>query len=420
MKSSHSVSVILPLDQLVADAMEQLRQLGYSRRTLGRYRAVWERLIDFSRREGMGDSLSTGLALRFLMACHEHDSGAPNPTGGWQRHAVNCVGVLREYAQNGRIRHRRRNGKVSHVTPAMAKLLRDYTAYCIDKLYLRPTTMNARIRSLRAFLVFLCQRNMEKVGELRAADLSDYLSSQSHLRPRTIARVIEELRSFLRFLAMRGILHRDLGLDLPKIRIPQDATIPSVWEPELIEKLLQVIDRSSPKGKRDYAILLLACRLGLRAADIRNLELDHINWDESRIDINQSKTMAALSVPLTEEVGKALIDYLQSGRPQVTERKIFLKLHAPFEPFAANNNLHDIVSYWRQLAGISFLSPQRRGLHSLRHSLATRLLRDGISLVTISGIMGHASLESTRIYAKADLEGLRGVSLDIGGLNDGV
>jgi integrase len=176
--------------------------------------------------------------------------------------------------------------------------------------------------------------------------------------------------------------------------------------------LLGAIDRSSAKGKRDYAIVLLACRLGLRAGDIRTLKLDHLHWEDSRIEITQSKTTTPLSLPLTEEVGEALIDYLRSGRPKTADREVFLKLNPPFDPFGRNNNLYDVVTYWRQLAGITFRSPQKRGIHSLRHSLATRLLEQGTAFSTIADILGHTSLESTRIYAKADVEALRSVALD--------
>ena len=211
---------------------------------------------------------------------------------------------------------------------------------------------------------------------------------------------------------MRGILQKDLSAQLPKIRVPKDATIPSVWDHELIVRLLRAVDRSSPKGKRDYAILLLAAQLGLRAGDIRTLKLDDLHWENSTIEITQSKTGMPLSLPLTNEVGEALIDYLKSGRPQTTYREVFLKVNPPFDPFTENNNLHYIVRYWRWIARITFRSSQKRGLHSLRHTLATRLLEKGTPFTTIAEILGHTSLESTRIYAKADVEALRGVGLD--------
>ena len=166
---------------------------------------------------------------------------------------------------------------------------------------------------------------------------------------------------------MRGILQKDLSAALPKIRVPRDAKIPSVWEQELVVRLLAAVDRSSTKGKRDYVILLLACRLGLRAGDIRTLKLDQLHWEDSTIEITQSKTGTPLRLPLTGEVGDALIDYLKSGRPQTAHREIFLKVNPPFDPFTGNN-LHHIVTYWRLLAGIQFRTPQKRGAHSLRHT----------------------------------------------------
>jgi integrase len=151
--------------------------------------------------------------------------------------------------------------------------------------------------------------------------------------------------------------------------------------------------------------------LGLRAGDIRTLKLDDLRWENSTIEITQAKTGTPLSLPLTNEVGEALIDYLKSGRPQTTHREVFLKVKPPFDPFTGNN-LHHIVTYWRLLSGITFRSSQKRGIHSLRHTLATRLLEKGTPLTTIAEILGHTSLESTRIYAKADVEALRGVGLD--------
>jgi len=198
---------------------------------------------------------------------------------------------------------------------------------------------------------------------------------------------------------------------VPKIRFPRDARIPSVWAHELVVRLLEALDRSSAKGKRDYAILLLACRLGLRVGDIRTLKLDQLHWEDSTIEITQSKTSTPLRLPLTSEVGEALIDYLKSGRPQTAHREVFLKVNPPFDPFVGNN-LHHIVTYWRLLAGVRFRTPQRRGIHSLRHTLATRLLEKGTAFTTIAEILGHTSLESTRIYAKADVEALRSVALD--------
>ena len=241
-------------------------------------------------------------------------------------------------------------------------------------------------------------------------DLSACLAWRGHVQPNTVARIVSDLRSFLRFLTLRGILPQDLRAGLPTVRVPRDARIPAVWDQVLLIRLLEAIDRSSAKGKRDYAILLLACRLGLRVGDMRALTLDHLHWEEARLESTQAKTATPLSLPLTEEVGEALIDYLRSGRPTTTHREVFLKLTPPFEPFRGGN-LYHIVTYWRKVAGITFRTPHKQGLHALRHSLATRLLEQGAPLHTIADILGHTSVESTRIYAKADVEALRSVAL---------
>jgi site-specific recombinase XerD len=411
-QSNHPISENLPLGRLVMDALGELERLGYSRRSRDRYRAIWEHFIEFSRQRKLGDEFSADLAARFVEEYRAGDKEAHNPGEGWRRHIVIGVKALEDFAQHGRIERAFTDLEKIHLLPAMKNTLRDYEQYGKDRLQLRPSTLRTRTRELTIFLDFLNTRKAKTLDQIQALDLSEFLSSRGHLMPHTVSRLVSDVRSFLRFLTMRGILQKDLSAELPTIRVPRDASIPSVWDHELIIKLLGAIDRSSAKGKRDYAILLLACRLGLRAGDIRTLKLDHLNWEDSRIEITQSKTTTSLSLPLTEEVGEALVDYLRSGRPKTGDREVFLKLNPPFDPFRESNNLYHIVTYWRRLAGITFRSPQKRGIHSLRHSLATRLLEQGTPFPTIADILGHTSLESIRIYAKADVEALRSVALD--------
>ncbi len=407
----------LQLGRLVTGALGEIERLGYSRRSRNRYRATWEHLIAFARGKKLGDEFSADLATRFLEEYCVRDKQVDGPGDGWRRHMVFSVRVLADFAKNERIERAFTEVQAIHLLPAMQSTLRDYEQYCKDRLHLQPWTLHRRTTELTIFLDFLHSKRARTLDQIQAADLSEFVSCREHLKPKTVARIVSDVRSFLRFLTMRGILQKDLSAELPKIRVARDATIPSVWDQELIVRLLGAVDRSSAKGKRDYAILLLACRLGLRAGDIRTLKLDNLRWAESTIEITQAKTSTPLTLPLTSEVGEALIDYLKSGRPQTTHRDVFLKVSPPFDPFKENNNLHHIVTYWRRLAGITFRSSQKRGLHSLRHTLATRLLEKGTPLPTIAEILGHTSLGSTRIYAKADVEALRDVALDPEELN---
>lgn len=409
---SFSVSRNMPLRRLVRDALVEIERLGYSRRSRNRYRATWDRLIEFSDRVGQGDEFSGDLAARFLEEYRVGDDEMEAPGEAWRRHIVWEVKVLAEFAENSHIERAFARVKAIHLVPAMQNTLCDYQQYCKDRLHLRPSTIHNRTTELTIFLNFLHAKKGRTLQGIQAPDLSEFVSWRGRLHPKTVSRIVSDVRSFLRFLTMRGILERDLGADLPRIRAPRDAAIPSVWDHELVVRLLDVVDRSSAKGKRDYAILLLACRLGLRAGDIRKLKLHDLHWENSTIEVMQSKTGRPLSLPLTAEVGEALIDYLKSGRPQMAHREVFLKVQPPFDPFGTNSNLYHIVTYWRRLAGIGFRTAQKRGIHSLRHTLATRLLEKGTPFTTIAAILGHSSLESTRIYAKANVQALRSVALD--------
>ncbi len=158
--------------------------------------------------------------------------------------------------------------------------------------------------------------------------------------------------------------------------------------------------------------LLLAARLGIRVSDIRTLCLEHLLWDQTRIEKKQVKGGGALSLPLTNEIGNAIIDYLQYGRPSTTHREVFLRAHAPFEPFGCNNNLYYIITTYRRRAGITLPVQNRCGMHSLRHTVASRLLEAGVALESISSILGHLSKETTRLYTKIDIKTLRTVALN--------
>ncbi|MGB5776518.1 MAG: tyrosine-type recombinase/integrase, partial [Sedimenticolaceae bacterium] len=295
-----------PLDKLVAGGLVQLEKLGYSRRSLRRYHAIWRHLTAFAQQEGLGDTFSEDLAVRFVEAYRLRADETIEPSEGWRRHVVYGIRVLAAFARDGHVERCRTDMQKVQIPPAMKKPLRDYEVYGRDRLYLRPSSLSLRIRELAIFLDFLGSRNLKTLDQLQPADLTAFVMWRPRLRPHTISRILSDVRSFLKFLTVKGILQRDLSVVLPTIRVPQDAAIPSVWDPELLSRLLTAVDRSSPKGKRDYAIFLLACRLGLRSGDIRALRLENLNWEAATVDIVQSKTGAPLQLPLTEEVGEAL------------------------------------------------------------------------------------------------------------------
>ena len=189
-----------------------------------------------------------------------------------------------------------------------------------------------------------------------------------------------------------------------------------MWTKDELKKLISAIDRGNPKGKRDYAIILLACCLGMRCMDIKHLKIEHFHWKEKKLIFTQSKTQTPLSLPLTPEVGWAIIDYLKYGRPKIDSPYLFVRHIAPFVPFSEDDHLTQLIKRYMELAHLPTLK-KRRGMHSLRHTMASMLLEKDTSLSTISDILGHVDTDSTAVYLKVDIEKLRGCALSFEGGN---
>jgi site-specific recombinase XerD len=402
----------LALDRLCAAAAQELLMRSYTTRTLNRYKRVWERLTEFAHVQGCANEYSRDLALRFEQVFGIREGERLKKGEGWRLHLVFSLKVLDDFASTGTIARFAVETTGLRIPVGMHKPLREYEQYARERRHLRRTSLGDRMHCIAVFLDFLRSRGLDSLDRLQVDDISAFIQSRSAWKPKTVSRVVSHLRQFFQFLFMRDIMPRDFSVALPAIRLATQATVPSVWDPELVAKLLGAVDRSSPKGKRDYAILLLAARLGLRLGDIKDLKLDDLHWTSATIEIEQGKTGAPLVLPLSEEVGSALIDYLRAGRPAVAHRQVFLNLTPPFDPFCERDRLYRVVSHWRQLAGIEFRTRQRQGLHSLRHTLATRLLRAETPFHVISAVLGHASPATTFIYAKADVEMLRIAALN--------
>lgn len=401
------------LDSLFVNALKHLEELGYSPGTVANYRNTWKEFQRFAQDREETGPLSRDMVHQFLASYGISSEEMEEGLTFRQRHVRTVMRVLSEFALHGCFQLCGRRRKEVKLTTEMGNILCDYEGFCREHLKSHTGTVRIRKRDIAWFLHYLDSRGIATVKEIQQPVLSGFVSWRAHLKPATLARLISSIRSFLRYLCMRGEVSSDLVEQMPKVRVGRDERIPSVWKSEDVDALLATVDRSSPPGKRDYAILLLAARLGIRASDIRNLRFDHLLWDQARIEMKQTKSDELLSLPLSEEIGHALIDYLRHGRPSSHHREIFLRANAPFEPFGHDNNLHHIITKYRRMAKIDLPAWSRRGLHSLRHTVASRLLEAGTPLETISGIMGHLSIETTRIYTKIDVEALRSVAIDM-------
>jgi site-specific recombinase XerD len=217
------------------------------------------------------------------------------------------------------------------------------------------------------------------------------------------------LRSFLRFARYRGEITLDLATCVPAVASWSLSTLPKSLPPAQVEQVLaHACERSTAVGRRDYAILLLLARLGLRGGEVCNLVLEDIDWDSSRIAI-RGKGDRVARLPMPADVGKAIAAYLQNGRPRVSgDRRLFLRVRAPLTGFKAQGSVGSVVKHALQRAKID--SP-RKGSHQFRHTLATTMLQKGSSLSEIGEVLRHRSPDTTAIYAKVDLLSLRSLAL---------
>jgi site-specific recombinase XerD len=264
--------------------------------------------------------------------------------------------------------------------------------------------------ALRRFFDWLIKTDIVSIQELTPAGIRDYLSSLHGFRRATIAVHASALRGWLGYLRLEGLVQLDFAAAVVLPRRPAISMPPAVWDKATIEKVLGSVNRATALGKRDYAMLLLGARYGLRSSDIRTLRFEDIHWREQRIVLIQSKTQQPLELPLLADVDAALVDYLRHGRPASPAREIFVRHQRPIAPFTDRNNQWAVMARALRAAGV-VASPERRGFHRLRHSLATQLLGNGIALDVISDVLGHTSVDATRRYTQVDLPSLRSVAL---------
>lgn len=245
------------------------------------------------------------------------------------------------------------------------------------------------------------------VGELTSADLSGFVLRHAHtMSPGRAKLMVTALRSFVRFLLQHGEIDTDLTACVPTVANWRLATVPKYLAPQEVERLLRACARSTPTGRRNYAILVLLARLGLRAGEVVALELDDVDWRAGELTV-RGKGLRRERQPLLAEVGEALVSYVRHDRPVCATRRLFVRLRAPYRGFASPAAVTTIVERTLKRAG---LHPPFKGAHLLRHSLATGMLRAGASLAEIGQILRHRSATSTEIYAKVDLAGLRSLA----------
>lgn len=260
----------------------------------------------------------------------------------------------------------------------------------------------------RQFLSDRFPDDILRLRDLQASDVSQFVLAWTRAHPPGRARLlVAALRSFFRFLLQQGEIDIDLAAAVPSVASWRLAGLPKYLPAEQVEQVLTSCDRSTPVGRRDYAILVLLARLGVRACEVARLKVDDIDWRAGELRV-RGKGAREDHLPLVPEVGEALADYLRHGRPACTTRRVFVRVRAPIRGIRECGGATTIVRAALRRAG---LTPPAKGAHTLRHSLATRMLGGGASMAEISEVLRHRSPQTTEIYAKVDFDALRRLAL---------
>lgn len=294
------------------------------------------------------------------------------------------------------------------------EVCQQYERWMHDVRGLAPETMRGRNAEARRFLCWLGERgNRQKLAGITTADIDKYRMHQpSSQRRVTLKRRATELRCFLRFLYATGRIVCDLAPSVISPTVYAFENVPSSLRPEEVAAVLNAARKDrSPRGRRDYAILMLLATYGLRAGEVTSLRLSNIDWRNERLRIRHSKTGGHLELPLFPRVGNAILDYLQKGRPKTEAREVFIRTCAPYRGLRNGSVLHRILHKRLVAAGVS---PRgKRGPHAFRHGVAVSMLRAAVPAKEIGDVLGHRSAASTIPYLKLATEDLRHVALEI-------
>lgn len=285
-------------------------------------------------------------------------------------------------------------------------LVQDYAQFLIQERGLSSTTLAHRIPMVRQFLTYCFRSRKVCLNKLQPRDISRFVLQAVRGQRRDHCQLVTTtLRSYLDFLFQHGRLKRSLHAAVPTVASGRPAELPVFLQPEQIEQVLRSCDCNTLCGRRDYAILLLLARLGLRAHEVSSLTLEDINWASGEVLI-RGKGGREDRLPLPPDVGRALAIYLKQGRPQSLCRSVFLCLNAPYRRLVSS----PISSIVKRALGRTDIVCIHKGAHLLRHSLATRMLRGGASLAQIGQILRHRRIDTTEIYARIDQKALRALA----------
>lgn len=383
--------------------------LNYSYVTLRHYRSRWLVISNFMKEKGLS-ILSVKVCSMYLSDFYHGRTHHQLSTN--EKLIEKAVFVLQEFVETGKIVPKK---KVRYFDGEIGACMKNFLQI---KEYrnLKSNTLDKNESHLSSFNIFLIGRNIQLMREIKPRDIIDYIRTLNSNHPAKIHDTLTDLRQFFDYAYTHELIDTNIARYVPKDHYVSDSKLPSYYTEMEIVKLLASVDRGAAVGKRDYAILLLAVKLGLRASDIAFLKFDNLNWESCTINVTQYKTGKSITFPLLANIGNAILDYIQYSRAKSSEQYVFLLAvspHLPIRPQAISG----MVQRYFAKAGL-FDEKRRHGCHALRHSLVKELLNKQQPLPVITEVLGHKNIESTKHYIRINEEHLRMCSLDVPPVTD--
>ncbi len=399
-----------PLKDLLQELEQELLRLGYTEGSMKFYRNRWEKIIQFA--EGRDETFySEQLGINYVEHHYQILEKDFNKTLSQKdTQELRIIRMIGDFQLHHTVLRRYYKHRELLTDPYYIGISKNFKRNCEHKDYSK-ITVDHYVKQSERFMDFLVSQGIHDCHNIEIPVVNRYMLTLAGYTYKTVEQNIYSIRSFLRYLQEQNILKTDLASKTPMIQARKQTRIPSVWTKEELDALISAIDRGNPKGKRDYAIILLACVLGLRVSDIKSLTFGCFHWETKQLIFSQSKTRETITLPIPSEVGWAVIDYLKYGRPKVDSPILFIRHLAPFLPFSESDHLHQIIREYMRIAHLPTLK-KHRGMHSLRHTAASRMLEHGTPLAVISDILGHTDTDSTAVYLKVDVNKLKECCLD--------
>ena len=395
--------------EMITEGLKQLLQENnYTPATIRFYEREWNKIQCFLTEEYGNTGYDMERGLKYLENQYGFITKYNDGTLSQQRvQLLRVVHMLEDYRLH-QVLTRRYYASKNPITlnAYYSAAFMDYTGF-LNSTELSDSTVGHYKSISMVFMDYLQQRKIESAENITMDTCNSYLKTLSGYSFKTIEQNVCGIRHFLRFLYSAGILAVDYAENIHMPAVSKSAKIPSAWKLDELKAMLAVIDRNSPIGKRDYAMILLACVLGLRIGDIKNLRFQNFSWEDKKLSLIQHKTHKPLTLPIPDAVGWAVIDYIKNGRPRYYETDhVFLKHMPLFDPIGNENHMQQQLVRYMRKAGIDQRTKKHSGFHSLRHSAGSMLLEMETPLPVITDILGHTASDVTAVYLKTDLKKL--------------